>query len=56
MITIRQTTKPEKIVWCGADEPGVWTLENYEVEEEEVQEEGGLTQDDLIDVLSLYLF
>jgi hypothetical protein len=55
MKTNLQTEKPELILWCGGDEPGLWTVEKNEVEEE-IQEEGGLTQDDLIDVLSLYLF
>jgi len=55
MTTNMQTKKPELILWCGGDEPGSWTVEKYEGEDE-IQEEGGLTQDDLIDVLSLYLF
>jgi hypothetical protein len=55
MTTNMQTKTPELILWCGGDEPGSWTVEKYEVEDD-LQEEGGLTQDDLIDVLSLYLF
>lgn len=55
MTTNMQTKTPELILWCGGDEPGSWTVEKYDAEEE-IQEEGGLTQDDLIDVLTMYLF
>jgi len=54
MTTNMQIRKPELIFWCGGDEPGAWTVEKPDVDEE-TQEEGGLTQDDLIDVLTLYL-
>lgn len=54
MTTNMQTKTPELILWCGGDEPGYLTVEKYD-REDDIQEESGLTQDDLIDVLTLYL-
>lgn len=55
MTTNIQTKKTALISWCGGDEPGTWWVEKPDINEEINEEEGGLTQDDLIDVLTLYL-
>ena len=53
--TAAKTTKPQ--LSRGDAEPAIWTIGQYDPENEDMNAgEDGLTREDLMDVLSLYLF